>query len=148
MCWVFRKKKIPAYFVFITKQCNVTCAKQTKVMVTWDYACQGIRASRCQPPTPTSCLHTGRKKTSLLAFSVPNLFLNLVWTSDCSELNRVIWNEENILPSCRRCCCCQNLAYCVNGLVPVALPPISPQLTYLICFGISAANILLLIIVV
>ena len=148
MCWVFSKKKISAYIVFITKQCNVTCIKQTKLMVTWDYACQGIGASRYQPPTPTSCLQTGRKKTSLLAFSVPDLFLNLEWTSDHSELNSVIWNEENILPSCRSCCCCQNLAYCVNGLVPVALSPISPQLTCLNCFGVSAGNILLLILVV
>lgn len=140
-CAEYSGKNISAYFVFITEKCNVTCTKQTKLMVAWAYACQGIGASRSQPPTPTSCLQTGRKNPSLLAFSVPNLFLNL-------ELNWVVWNEENILPSCWRCCCCQNLAYCINGLVPVALSLISPQLTCLICFGVSAANMLLLIIVV
>lgn len=103
------KKKVWTYFVYATKQFVLICIKQTELMVTWDYACQEIRASRSQPPTPTSCLQTGGKKkkekTNLLAFSVPNLFLNLEWTSDHSELN---W--ENIFlvsnySSCRRCCC-------------------------------------------
>lgn len=78
MCRVFKGKKIiSAYFVFLTKQCSVTCTKQMKLVVTSDCACQGIGASRSQPPTPTACLQTGRNTTSLLAFSVPNLLLNL-----------------------------------------------------------------------
>lgn len=80
----------------------MTCTKQMKPVVTWDSAWQDIGAGRSQPSTPTSYLQTGRRKPSLLAFSVPTLFPNLELTSDHFEQNWVIWNEKNIHPSCGR----------------------------------------------
>lgn len=72
------------------------CTEQAELTVTGDYACQDVGHS-VSAPHRSAEWDRGKSKqtnTDLLAFSVPNLFLNPEWTSDGSEQSWVISNEK------------------------------------------------------